>query len=150
MYKTQQTAALGCLLLLLAACGGGGAQTEQKTKPASAYKAFSLSQGEALQNLQVRWLNDTAISFVLEHRQGQCNYTLSGEAVNPYLAYDPESDTDNSTGELYWVDLYLYNRGECRIALRIAQDTSKVQLQLANCAASPDCALKSLGVLRRE
>ena len=136
------------LLVLLSACGGSAEESSAQKVPR--YKTFHFSSDDIAQTLQVKWHNDTAVSFVLEHHQGDCNYTLSGEAVNPYLSYDPETDTDADTGELYWVDIYLYNRGDCRMALRIAQDTTKAQLQLANCAASPTCALASVGVLRRE
>lgn len=140
-----------CVGLLLLLCCGGNPEGGPQEGEAARYKTFSLSSEEAEQVLQIRWQNDTAISFVLEHRQagGDCNFTLSGEAVNPYLSYDPESDTDE-TGELYWVDQYLYSRGSCRLAIRVGQDTSRVQLQISTCLASSTCQLKSVGILRRE
>jgi hypothetical protein len=141
---------LALLALVAMACGGGNSQTEGTAKAAAAYKTFTYTNEGIAQILQLRWQNDTAVTFILEHRQGDCNYTLSGDAVNPYITYDPESDVDSETGETYWVDLYLYNRGSCRMAIRVAQDTSRAQLQLANCEASPTCALESAGVLRRE
>jgi hypothetical protein len=151
MHKHKGTGILFLMLLALAgACGSGSNEAANTEQTVSAYKTFTFSNGEVEQILQLRWHNDTALSFVLEHHQGACNYTLSGDAVNPYITYDPETDTDASTGELYWVDIYLYNRESCRMALRIAQDTSRVQLQLSNCAASPTCALESVGMLRRE
>ena len=149
MYNyTPAGSFLFVLALILSACGGDGGNADVTEKGSAAYKTFTYSHEGAEQILQLRWQNDTAISFVLEHRQGHCHYTLSGNAVNPYLSYDPESDTDD-TGEIYWVDLYLYNRGSCRMAIRVAQDTTRAQLQLANCEASPDCSLQSIGVLRR-
>ncbi|AHM61392.1 hypothetical protein D770_15690 [Flammeovirgaceae bacterium 311] len=152
MHKISGTGGFLMLMLLAlaGACGSGGNEASDTARTQSAYKTFTFSNGEVEQILQVRWYNDTAVSFVLEHHQGNCNYTLSGDAVNPYISYDPETDTDESTGELYWIDIYLYNRDNCRMALRIAQDTTKAQLQLSNCAASPTCALESAGVLRRE
>lgn len=138
------------LMVLLSACGGGSSELENSGTGSSGYKTFSYSNGEVDQVLQVKWQNDTAISFVLEHQHDGCNYTLSGDAVNPYFTYDPESDTDTQTGEDYWIDQYLYNRGSCRMAIRMAQDTSKVQLQLANCIASPTCAIESVGMLSRQ
>lgn len=139
------------LWLLLTACGGEKTETTgQELAETSAYKTF-IYQGEGVdQRLQVRWLNDTTISFVLEHHLSDCHYTLSGEAVNPYQTYDPESDVDEDTGEVYWIDLYLYNQQHCRMAIRMAQDTTRAQLQLANCAASASCGIESAGVLRRE
>ena len=140
------------LLLLLSACGGGSSELENEVTGPAGYKTFSYSSGggEIEQVLQVKWRNDSAISFVLEHRHGSCNYTLSGDAVNLYFTYDPESDTDTKTGEDYWIDQYLYSRGSCRMAIRMAQDTSKAQLQLANCVASPTCAIESVGMLSRQ
>ena len=137
------------LLVLLGACGTGSQEGEKSTR-SSGYKTFTYLNEGVEQKLQVKWQNDTAITFVLEHHQGDCNYTITGDAVNPYISYDPESDVDEETGEVYWVDLYLYNRNECRMAIRIAQDTTRAQLQLANCVASPTCAIKSVGLLRRE
>lgn len=137
------------LVLLLAACGSGGSDDGQQLPGANGYKTFTYTSEGVEQVLQVKWQNDTAISFVLAHHRGECNYTLSGEAVNPYYSYDPEQDTDTG-GDTYWVDQYLYNRENCRLALRIAQDTSRVQLQITNCAVSPTCGLERLGVLRRE
>ena len=137
------------VLVLLGACGGGSNEREKRNQ-STAYKTFSYLNEGVEQKLQVRWQNDTAITFVLEHHQGDCNYTITGDAVNPYISYDPESDVDEETGEVYWVDLYLYNRNNCRMAIRIAQDTTRAQLQLANCAASSTCAIESVGLLRRE
>ena len=144
-----------CILLLtllgvLSACSWESDQQQANGKAPARYKTFAITSEGVEQVLQLKWQNDTAVSFVLEHRQGDCNYTLSGDAVNPYITYDPESDIDEASGEPYWVDLYLYNRGSCRIAIRVAQDTSKAQLQFANCAASSSCALESVGMLRRE
>ncbi|WP_225000103.1 hypothetical protein [Cesiribacter sp. SM1] len=151
MHKKKGTGILLLMLLALAgACGSGSNETADTEQARPANKTFTFSNGEVEQILQLRWNNDTAVSFVLEHHQGACNYTLSGNAVNPYNTYEPETDTDASTGELYWVDIYLYNRDNCRMALRIAQDTSRAQLQLSNCAASPTCALESVGILRRQ
>ncbi|EMR04365.1 hypothetical protein [Cesiribacter andamanensis] len=135
---------------LCMSCGGGSGAGDQQVQ-ARHYKTFSLDAGHARQVLQLRWQNDTAISFVLEHQQadGACTYTLSGDAVNPYLSYDPEADTDE-TGEVYYIDQYFFSQGSCRLAIRVGQDTSRVQLQIANCLASPSCQLQSLGVLQRE
>jgi hypothetical protein len=139
------------LLVCLLRCGGSPEASRQDDVQTDRYKTFILSNEQAEQVLQIKWQNDTAISFVLEHRQagGECNFTLSGEAVNPYLSYDPEADTDE-TGELYWIDQYFYSRGSCRLAIRVGQDTLRVQLQISSCLASPTCQLKSVGVLRRE
>lgn len=152
MQKYTGTALLLMALWLAGACSSSGERgMEAATEnTAASYKTFTYQAEGVAQTLQLRWQNDTAVTFVLEHQQGDCSYTLSGDAINPYLTYDPESDTDTDTGETYWVDLYLYNRDNCRMAIRMAQDTSKAQLQLSNCQAAPNCALQSLGMLRRE
>lgn len=152
MQKFRGTALLLMALGLVGACSSSGEKGSEApmASDAASYKTFSYRAEDVAQTLQLKWQNDTAVTFVLEHHQGNCSYTLSGDAVNPYLTYDPESDTDSETGETYWVDLYLYNRDNCRMAIRMAQDTSRAQLQLSNCNAAPDCALQSLGMLRRE
>lgn len=123
MQKYTGTALRLIALWLACACTGVGEKGMEvaTTNALANYKTFTYHAGDVAQTLQLKWQNDTAITFVLEHQQGDCSYTLSGDAVNPYLTYDPESDTDTNTGETYWVDLYLYNRGNCRMA----QDTSK-------------------------
>lgn len=150
MQKFIVPALLAVVLGLSVACSSSGESGAVQESSQYQYKTFTYTAEGMAQTLQLRWQNDTAVTFVLEHRQGDCSYTLSGDAVNPYLTYDPESDTDPLTGESYWVDLYLYNRGSCRMAIRVAQDTTKARLQLSNCEAAPDCSLASLGLLRRE
>lgn len=136
------------VLVLLMACGGESKETAGVLLPD--YKTFSYRSDDVSQTLQLNWESDTTISFVLAHHQGDCHYILSGDAMNTFQAYGPESDVDEETGEVYAIDLFLYNLSHCRMAIRIAQDTSRVQLQVAHCAASPSCAIESVGVLRRE
>lgn len=142
---------IGLLLLSLLLGCGPNADTTQANEEAREYKTFAGGSADAYQVLQVNWQSDSIIRFVLEHRRtdGSCNFTLSGNAINLNQSADPQADTDE-TGELYWIDQYLYGLGSCRMAIRIAQDTNRVQLQIDNCQASPSCRLESLGVLRKE
>ncbi len=138
-------------LVLVCACGHGEKETTtaEDYGAVAAYKTFTYRAEGVSQILQLRWQSDTVVAFVLEHRQGRCNYTLSGRAVNQYFSGNTETDTDAVTGEDYEVDIFLYNPDDCRMAIRVAQDTTKVQLQLTTCEAAPDCALQSVGMLKR-
>jgi hypothetical protein len=140
-----RTILLGALVML-AACANpkedNAASEAEKDAPApleakKEYEStFIFEKGDQRQQLAVSYKSETEIEFYLSFEKGgNCKNEISGKAENKNAGGDAETDDDNE-GNAYAVNEFLYENGNCVIAIRIATDEKdKATVQFSGCGS---------------
>lgn len=117
-------------------CGNKNSNTAASETPTTKNTLlFKYSDNLVEQTLHVTEQDSSGIKFslLLKKKDGTCKSQVSGIAVNNYKGSDPEIDEDEN-GVAYPANEFVYNEGECHIAIRIAMDEmNKAKIKASGC-----------------
>lgn len=109
---------------------------------------YEYKNGDAYQIIGINILDHKRIKFHLITETLPCDTEYHGIAINNYWDQDPEMDSFN--GEGYFVDEYFMEKKEYQLAIRLADDLSKVIIKYhVKDSTETDCLPIDHEIMRR-